>query len=249
MKAYLTTEISGNAAMIRLNFPHLNAVNQGLIEKLNSCLCDLEKNPNIKVVIITGTDKAFSVGLDLKEALKMDSQQAIADDFISKEWERLSECRIPVIAAVSGYTLGAGLEFALMCDVIISSDTAVFGQPEIKFGMIPGLGATQRLTRLTGRQIASVMCMTGEFISSAQALEYGIAAKVVPGSELISGAFDIAEKISANPKSALIMAKQAIKATQETTLAQGMALERQMFYSLLSSSDKNRLMKQFLSKK
>jgi enoyl-CoA hydratase len=249
MSAYLTTEVSGSAALIRLDFPHLNAVNQELIEKLNGNLCSLEKNSNTKVIVITGTDKAFSVGLDLKEALKMDFQQAVADNFISKEWMRLSECRIPVIAAVSGYALGAGLELALMCDIIISSDTAVFGQPEIKFGMIPGLGATQRLTRLIGRQMASVMCMTGEFINSAQALEYGIATKIVPHSELISSALDMAKKISINPKSALIMAKQAIKATQETTLAGGIALERQMFYSLLSSPDKNRLIKQFLSKK
>ncbi|MDR1031633.1 MAG: enoyl-CoA hydratase/isomerase family protein [Holosporales bacterium] len=249
MSAYLTTEISGSTALIRLDFPHLNAVNQALIEKLNSSLCSLEKNPNIKAIVVTGTDKAFSVGLDLKEALKMDFQQAVANDFISKEWGQLSECRVPVIAAVSGYTLGAGLELALMCDIIISSDTTVFGQPEIKFGIIPGLGATQRLTRLIGRQMASVMCMTGEFINSAQALEYGITAKTVPCSKLISSALDMAKKISANPRSALIMAKQAIKAAQETTLTQGMALERQMFYSLLSSPDKNRLIKQFLSKK
>ncbi|MDR1475342.1 MAG: enoyl-CoA hydratase/isomerase family protein [Holosporales bacterium] len=249
MDNYLTTEISGSTAVIRLNFPHLNAVNQNLIDNLYNCLSELEENQNIKVIIVIGTEKAFSSGLDLKETLNRNTRQAVTDDFINKKWEKLSECRVPVIAAVSGYTLGAGLELALMCDIVVSSDTAIFGQPEIKFGMIPGLGATQRLARLIGWQKTSAICLTGEFFNSAQALNFGIVIKIAPYTELISSALELAKKIDAQPKSALIAAKQAIKSAQETTLSQGIALERQLFYNLLSLEDKERRIRRFLAKK
>ncbi len=244
----INIEISGHVALVRIIFPNLNAINTALIEKLYETIVNIENNENINLIVLTGHEKAFSSGLDLREAHKHDCSTAMTSNFINDKWHYLANCKIPVIAAVSGYALGAGLEMALMCDMIVASDSAVFGQPEIKYGLIPGMGATQRLARLIGWQRASYICLTGDFFNSAQALDFGIINKIVPYSELISSSLELGKKIGLNSRIALMSAKKCIKNAQEQPLSQGMALERQMFYNLLSSKDKQDKVEEFLSK-
>ncbi len=236
--------------IITLNRPQaLNALSAALIRDLGAALDELEADAAIGAVVITGSDKAFAAGADIKEMASRSYMDVYLNDFITNGWERVSTCRKPIVAAVAGYALGGGCEIAMMCDTIIAADTAKFGQPEITIGTIPGSGGTQRLTRAVGKAKAMEMCLTGRMMDAAEAERSGLVSRVVPAAELIDEAIKVATKIASMSRPAVLMAKEAINRAYETTLAEGVRFERRLFHSTFATEDQKEGMAAFVEKR
>jgi enoyl-CoA hydratase len=239
----------GKVGWITLNRPHaLNALNALLISELNRALDKFEADPAIGAIVITGNEKAFAAGVDIKEMHKKTFVEAYGSDFIAP-FDRISHCRKPIIAAVSGYALGGGCELAMSCDIILAAETASFGQPEINLGIMPGAGGTQRLTRAVGKAKAMELCLTGRRIDAEEAERSGLVSRVVPAAELEDEALKVATKIANLSQHAVMMIKEAINRGFATTLAEGMRFERGQFYSLFATEDQKEGMAAFIEKR
>ncbi len=242
-------EKRGRVGLITLNRPQaLNALNDQMIAELNQILDQCEADTEIGAMVLTGSEKAFAAGADIKEMKDKSFSDVVAHDFFAP-WERLSACRKPIIAAVSGYALGGGCELAMMCDFIVASETARFGQPEIMLGVIPAVGGTQRLTRAVGKSKAMDLCLTGRHMDAAEAERCGLVARIVPASEVVNEALKAAEKIASHSLPAVMMAKEAVNRAFETTLREGILFERRIFQSLFATEDQKEGMAAFSAKR
>jgi enoyl-CoA hydratase len=236
--------------LIRLNRPQaLNALNGQLMDELTKALDQAEADNAVRAIVLTGSDRAFAAGADIKEMASKDYVQAFKEDFITRNWERTARCRKPVIAAVAGYALGGGCELAMMCDIIIAAENAKFGQPEITLGVSPGAGGTQRLTRLIGRAKAMDMILTGRMIDAAEAERAGLVSRVVPLASLLEEAMGVARKIAELSPVSVMLTKEMVNAAEETTLAQGLKLERRLFHSMFAFEDQKEGMAAFVEKR
>ncbi|TCT12007.1 short chain enoyl-CoA hydratase [Tepidamorphus gemmatus] len=245
----ILVETRGAVALITLNRPKaLNALNSALMTELSTALDGFEADAEIRAIVITGSEKAFAAGADIKEMQSKTYMSAYLEDFITS-WERVSRVRKPVIAAVAGYALGGGCELAMMCDFIIAADTAKFGQPEILLGVLPGAGGTQRLTRLVGKSKAMDLCLTGRMMDAAEAERSGLVSRVVPADKLIEEAVAAAEKIASLSLPAVMLTKEAVNRAYETTLAEGIRFERRVFHSMFSTEDQKEGMQAFIEKR
>jgi len=235
--------------LITLNRPKaLNALNSALIGDLNLALKAFNDDKAIGCIVITGSEKAFAAGADIKEMQSKNYMDAYMDDFLGN-WGHLADQRKPIIAAVAGYALGGGCEFAMMCDFIIAADNAMFGQPEIKLGTIPGAGGTQRLTRFVGKSKAMEMALTGRMMDAAEAERSGLVSRVVPADELVADAIKTAQKIASMSLPSVMIAKEAVNVAYETTLAEGIRFERRVFHSLFATKDQKEGMQAFIDKR
>uniref|UniRef100_A0A0K8TTW5 Probable enoyl-CoA hydratase, mitochondrial n=1 Tax=Tabanus bromius TaxID=304241 RepID=A0A0K8TTW5_TABBR len=249
---YIQTEVVGekkSVAVITLNRPKaLNALCNGLMTEVSGALEAYEKDPNISVVIITGTGKAFAAGADIKEMQNNTYPGCILGNFLN-DWTRVARCQKPVIAAVNGFALGGGCELAMMCDIIYAGDKAKFGQPEIALGTIPGAGGTQRLTRVVGKSKAMELCLTGNMISAEEAEKMGLVSKVVPNDSLLNEAIKLAEKISSFSPLTVQLCKEAVNTAYETTLQEGLKFERRTFHATFATKDRLEGMSAFVEKR
>jgi enoyl-CoA hydratase len=245
----ILAETRGRVGLITLNRPaQLNALNDQLITELNEALDGFEADEAIGAIVVTGSEKAFAAGADIKEMQAKTYIEAYKSDFIAS-WERITRVRKPVIAAVAGFALGGGCELAMSCDLIIAADTAKFGQPEIKLGIMPGAGGTQRLIRAVGKSKAMELCLTGRMMDAAEAERAGLVARVVPAADLIADALKTAETIAANSLTATMMTKDCVNRAYETTLAEGIRYERRTFHALFATHDQKEGMAAFLEKR
>jgi enoyl-CoA hydratase/carnithine racemase len=236
--------------LIRLNRPEaLNALNGALMDELTAVLDQGEADPTLRCFVITGSDRAFAAGADIKEMASKSYADVFEEDFITRNWERVTRCRKPVIAAVAGYALGGGCELAMMCDFIIAAENARFGQPEINLGVTPGAGGTQRLTRFIGKSKAMDMVLTARMMDAAEAERCALVSRVVPLAELVPTALDVAKKIAALSPMAVRMAKEMVNAAYETPLSEGVKLERRLFHSLFAFEDQKEGMAAFTEKR
>ena len=227
----------------------LNALSDDLMRELAEALIEFEANEEIGAIIITGSSKAFAAGADIKGMVNRTYMDAYLGEFIGPHWHGVAACRKPIIAAVAGYALGGGCELAMMCDFIIAAETAKFGQPEIKLGIIPGAGGTQRLTRFVGKAKAMEMCLTGRMMDANEAERSGLVSRVVPADDLLDEAMKTATTIAALSRPSVSMAKEAVNRAYETTLAEGIKSERALFLSLFATEDKAEGMKAFIEKR
>jgi enoyl-CoA hydratase len=245
----IIAEKRGRAGLITLNRPEaLNALRGALITELNQALAGFEADDEVGAIVITGSAKAFAAGADIKEMRTKSFIDVFHGDFIG-DWDHVSRCRKPVIAAVAGFALGGGCELAMMCDFILAADTAKFGQPEIKLGIIPGSGGTQRLTRAVGKAKAMELVLTGRMMDAAEAERCGLVARVVPAAELLQEALATAEKIAGFSMSAVMLGKEAVNRAFETTLAEGVRFERRAFHALFATEDQKEGMAAFEEKR
>lgn len=248
---YETIEIEthGRVGLIRLNRPQaLNAINAQLIAELDDALAGFESNDGVGCVVLTGSEKAFAAGADIKEMRDKSFVDAFLNDFIGR-WDTVARTRKPIVAAVAGFALGGGCEIAMMCDFILAADTATFGQPEIKLGVIPGAGGTQRLTRAVGKAKAMDLVLTGRMMGAEEAERAGLVARIVPAADLVAEALKTAAAIAAMSLPAVLMAKEAVNRAFETTLAEGIRQERRLFYSLFATNDQKEGMNAFIEKR
>ncbi len=246
----LTLDRRGNVGLITLNRPKaLNALSGELMDELTAVLQLCETDDAIGAMVITGSDKAFAAGADISELKRHDFASAFSANLISRNWEQTARCRKPVIAAVAGYALGGGCELAMMCDFILAADNAKFGQPEIKIGVIPGAGGTQRLTRFIGKSKAMEMCLTGRMMDAGEAERSGLVSRVVPLAELVEEAVKTAQGIADMSRPATMVTKEMVNKAYETTLAEGISFERRMFHAMFGTEDKNEGMGAFLEKR
>jgi enoyl-CoA hydratase len=236
--------------IVTLNRPQaLNALNAALIAELGAAFDELESDPAIGAIVVTGNDKAFAAGADIKEMADKTYMQAYAEDFITSGWERVAQCRKPVVAAVGGVALGGGCEVAMMCDIVIASETARFGQPEINLGTMPGAGGTQRLPRFIGKAKAMDLCLTGRMMDAAEAERAGLVSRVVAPDKLMEEAVAVAERISRMSRPIAMMVKEAVNRAFETTLAEGVRFERRLFHSTFATEDQKEGMAAFIAKR
>jgi enoyl-CoA hydratase len=245
----VTEQYQPSIALIQLNRPkELNALNPQLMGEVRDALVQLDKNDAVKVIIITGNDQAFAAGADIKQmADKSAIDMHIMDQFST--WDQIRKTKKPIIAAVSGFALGGGCEFVMTCDMVIASETAKFGQPEIKIGTIPGAGGTQRLTKAVGKAKAMELILTGRFLSAQEAHFYGLVNKVVPVEMYMHEATELAKEIAQMPPIAVQLAKEAINRSFETQLDEGLMFERKNFYLTFASEDQKEGMKAFIEKR
>ena len=242
-------ETRGKVGLIRLNRPQaLNALNRALMTDLTHALNAFEADANIGCIVITGSDKAFAAGADIKEMAEKTFAEAYLGDFAAN-WDRAATVRKPVIAAVAGFALGGGCELAMQCDILIAADNAKFGQPEIKLGVIPGIGGTQRFTRAVGKAKAMDLILTGRMMDAAEAERSGLVARVVPAASLMQEAIKVAETIAALSQPSLIAAKEAVNRSFETSLAEGVRFERRVFHALFATKDQKEGMAAFVEKR
>jgi enoyl-CoA hydratase len=246
----LIVETKGKVGVIQLNRPQaLNALCQQLMDELTEAVADMESDNNISVMVITGSEKAFAAGADIKEMASKTFMDVYSEDFITRNWEAISRARKPVIAAVSGYALGGGCELAMMCDFIIAGDNAKFSQPEITIGTIPGAGGTQRLTRAVGKAKAMELCLTGRMMDAKEAEAAGLVARIVPAADLMAETMKTAEKIAGFSRPALMMVKETVNRAFETTLSEGLRFERRVFHSSFATEDQKEGMAAFAEKR
>ena len=246
----LLVETTEGVTLIRLNRPEaLNAFNNQLMDDLTAALAVAEADAGVGCIVITGSDKAFAAGADIKEMASKSYAEVYGEDFITRNWEAVTRCRKPVIAAVAGFALGGGCELAMMCDFIIAADTAKFGQPEINLGVSPGAGGTQRLTRFIGKAKAMDMILTGRMMDATEAERCALVSRVVPLAELIETAMTAAKKIAALSPNAVKLTKEMVNAAYETPLSQGVMLERRLFHSLFAFEDQKEGMAAFVEKR
>jgi enoyl-CoA hydratase len=245
----ILVETHDAVGLIRLNRPQaLNALNAALIRELSEALTAFDQDPRIGAVVITGSEKAFAAGADIKEMATKSYMEAYLGDFIAS-WDRVAQQRKPVIAAVAGFALGGGCELALMCDFVIAADTAKFGQPEIQLGVMPGAGGTQRLTRYIGKAKAMDMILTARMMDAAEAERCGLVSRVVPADNLVEEALSAAKKIASFSQPIAMMAKEAVNRAFETTLAEGVRFERRLFHSMFATEDQKEGMAAFIEKR
>ncbi len=245
----LLKEVKGRVALLTLNRPEaLNALNAQLISELNHALDELERDHGIGCIVLTGSAKAFAAGADIKEMAELKYPQIYLDDLFSDS-DRVANRRKPIIAAVSGFALGGGCELALMCDFILAADNARFGQPEIKLGVLPGMGGTQRLTRAVGKAKAMEMCLTGRMIDAVEAERAGLVARIVPQEQLLDEALKVAAGIAAKSLPAAMMVKESVNRAFEVSLAEGIRFERRVFHAAFASEDQKEGMAAFIEKR
>lgn len=250
----ILVETHDHVGLIILNRPDvLNALSDDLMDELGDAVDNFEADDSIGALVVTVNDKAFAAGADIKRMKDSGYMDVYMDvymgNFIGRNWERISTCRKPVVAAVAGYALGGGCELAMMCDFIIAADSAQFGQPEIKLGVIPGAGGTQRLTRFVGKSKAMEMCLTGRMMNADEAERSGLVSRIVPADDLLEDAMKTAKKIAALSRPSVMMAKTAVNRAYETTLTEGVRFERTIFQSLFATDDKNEGMAAFIEKR
>jgi enoyl-CoA hydratase len=250
----LITEVVGEAslktALITLNRPkQLNALNDALMSELGHALMGFDADPGIGCMVITGSEKAFAAGADITGMAAMDFMDAYKGDFITRNWETLRSVRKPVIAAVNGFALGGGCELAMMCDFIIAAETAKFGQPEIKLGVIPGAGGTQRLPRAVSKAKAMDLVLTGRMMDAAEAERAGLVSRVVPSSDLLATALAAAQQVCEFSGPSVMMAKECVNRAFEGSLSEGLSYERRLFHSLFATQDQKEGMDAFINKR
>ncbi|WP_032378902.1 enoyl-CoA hydratase [Rhodococcoides fascians] len=242
-------ERRGRVGIITLNRPKaLNALNSQLMREVVSVVEELDADSGIGAILITGSERAFAAGADIKEMQPKSYMDVYLDDFFAA-WDRLAAARTPLIAAVSGYALGGGCELAMLCDVLIASDTAVFGQPEIKLGVIPGIGGSQRLTRAVGKAKAMEMCLTGRNMKVEEAERAGLVSRIVPVADLLEGAIATATTIAEMSLPVAMMAKEAVNRSFESSLREGVLFERRVFHSTFATEDQKEGMSAFIEKR
>lgn len=246
----LIVEIVDYTTLIRLNRPDaLNALNTQLMRELADAVTAADQNDKVRCIVITGSDKAFAAGADVKEMASKGFSDAFVENLFTRECEAIQRVRKPVIAAVSGYCLGGGCELAMMCDFILAADTAKFGQPEINLGIVSGMGGTQRLTRFVGKSKSMDMHLTGRFMDAAEAERSGLVSRVFPVKALVEEALKVAEKIGEKSRVTAMLVKEAVNRAQETSLAEGVLFERRLFHAAFSTEDKKEGMAAFLEKR
>jgi len=248
--ATLLVETNDGVTLIRLNRPEaLNALNSQVLADLGAALDAAEADDAVGCVVLTGSERAFAAGADIKEMSDKSYAQMFQEDFFTKGSRRIEQFRKPIIAAVAGYALGGGCELAMLCDFIIAAETAKFGQPEINLGVMPGIGGTQRLTRLVGKSKAMDMMLTARQMDAAEAERAGLVSRVVPADKLLDEALSAAKRIAGQSSLAVMMNKELVNAAYETTLTTGVALERRLFHSLFAFEDQKEGMAAFVEKR
>jgi enoyl-CoA hydratase len=246
---HIIAETKGRVGVIRLNRPNaLNALNTAMMGEIAAAVDAFEADAGIGCMVITGSEKAFAAGADIKEMAAKTYMEAFMGNFAGT-WDRVSRARKPVIAAVAGFALGGGCELAMQCDIIIAADTAKFGQPEIKLGIIPGIGGTQRLTRAVGKAKAMDLILTGRMMDAAEAERSGLVARVVPAADLMAEAMKAAQTIAAMSLPSVMVAKEAVNRAFEVSLAEGVAFERRVFHALFATEDQKEGMAAFVEKR
>ena len=246
----ILTEVQGRVAVIRLNRPQaLNALCDQLMTELADALAGYDADPAIAAIVLTGSEKAFAAGADIKEMQSRTYPAVYFDDFIGKRWEAVTHVQKPVIAAVAGYALGGGCELAMMCDIIVAAENARFGQPEINLGIIPGAGGTQRLTRAVGKSKAMEMILTGRMMDAQEAERANLVARIVPTDQVVAEAVKLGEKIGTMSGPSVAIAKEAVNRAYETTLSEGVRFERRVFHSLFATEDQKEGMAAFAEKR
>ncbi len=246
----IIAEKRGKVGWIALNRSKaLNALCHDLIQELNQAINQFEDDTSIHVLVLTGSEKAFAAGADIREMKDRDYMDVYKSDFITKGWQRVASCRKPVIAAVAGYALGGGCEIAMMCDIILAADTAKFGQPEINLGTIPGSGGTQRLTKIIGKSKAMEMCLSGRIMDAAEAEKCGLVSRVIAAADLLQETMKLAEKIAAMSLPVAMMVKESVNRSYETALAEGLLFERRLFHSTFALQDQKEGMNAFVEKR
>jgi enoyl-CoA hydratase len=246
----LIVEIEDDTALIRLNRPDaLNALNTKLMQELAAALTAADTNEKVRCIVLTGSDKAFAAGADVREMADKTYAEVFFDDLFGPQAEAITRVRKPIIAAVAGYCLGGGCELAMMCDFIIAADTAKFGQPEINLGICAGMGGTQRLTRAVGKAKAMDMNLTGRFMDAAEAERTGLVSRIVPAKDLLSETMKIAGKIAEKSALAVMAVKESVNRAQETNLREGLLFERRMFHASFATEDQKEGMAAFVEKR
>ncbi|MGV6800770.1 MAG: enoyl-CoA hydratase [bacterium] len=246
----IETAMDEDVLIITLNRPKaLNALSKQLTEELGTALKKADQDDAVSVIILTGSEKAFAAGADIKEMCDKTYMDAYLEDFITATWEQATRTRKPIIAAVAGYALGGGCELAMMCDFIIAADNAKFGQPEITIGAIPGAGGSQRLTRFIGKSKAMDMCLTGRMMDAEEAERSGLVSRIVPVADLLSETIEIAKKIASYSRPIVMMCKESVNRAYETTLAEGILFERRIFHSIFATEDQKEGMAAFIEKR
>jgi enoyl-CoA hydratase len=246
----ILVETRGRVGLITLNRPkQLNALNDALMNELGDAMLAFDGNDDIGAMVITGSEKAFAAGADIGAMATWTYMDVYKTDYITRNWETIRRIRKPIIAAVGGFCLGGGCELAMMCDFIIAADNAKFGQPEIKLGIIPGAGGTQRTPRAIGKAKAMDLCLTGRMMDSAEAERAGLVSRIVPAEKLLSEAVDAATVIASYSLPAVMMAKESVNRAYETTLSEGVLFERRSFHSLFATDDQKEGMKAFVEKR
>ncbi len=246
----ILVETRNRTGLIQLNRPKvLNALSSAVMQEIGQALQRFEEDDSIGVIVITGNEKAFAAGADIKEMKEKSYMEVYRQNFVTDHWEEVTRCRKPVIAAVAGYALGGGCELAMMCDVIIAADNARFGQPEINLGIIPGAGGTQRLTRAIGKAKAMDLCLTGRLMDAEEAERSGLVARVVPAERLLDEVLDMAEAIADKSLPAVMVCKEAVNRSFESTLAEGVLFERRQFHALFATEDQKEGMSAFAEKR
>ena len=247
---YIITETRENVGLIVLNRPEvLNALSSGVMDELGAALDEYESDATIGAIVITGSVKSFAAGADISQMKDNSFADAFMGNFISRNWERVTECRKPVIAAVAGFALGGGRELAMMCDFIIAGDNAKFGQPEINLGIIPGAGGSQRLTRAVGKSKAMDMCLTGRMMDAEEAERSGLVSRIFPADELVDNAVAIAQEIASKSQVAATMVTEVVDRAYESSLSEGVLFERRAFHALFATEDQKEGMAAFLEKR
>ena len=245
----IIVETHGAVGLVRLDRPKaLNALSRQLVTELNAALDAFEADAAIGAIVLTGSEKAFAAGADIREMQPLSYVDLIQNDFVAA-WERLAAVRKPVIAAVSGFALGGGCELALMCDIVIAAESAKFGQPEVTLGLMPGAGGTQRLARAVGKAKTMDMVLTGRLIDAAEAERIGLVSRVVPAAELMDTALAVAAKVAGLARSSALLAKEAVNRAFETPLSEGIRTERRLFHSLFATEDAREGMAAFVEKR
>ena len=246
----ILVETRGRVGLIRLNRPkQLNALNDALMDELGEALARLDADEGIGAIVLTGDDKAFAAGADIAAMKDWGYMDVYKTDFITRNWEAMKSVRKPVIAAVAGYALGGGCELALMCDIVIAADSARFGQPEIKLGVIPGAGGTQRLPRAVGKAKAMDLILTGRMMDAQEAERSGLVSRVVASDKVLEEALALAAQIAEFSLPSLMMAKEAVNRAYEAPLAEGMLFERRLFHALFGTEDQKEGMAAFIEKR
>lgn len=246
----ILVDIENHVMLITLNRPEaLNALNAQLLGELGKALAAADKDKNVRAIIVTGSEKAFAAGADIKEMSEKGFVDMFAEDYFTAETEKLLKTRKPIIAAVSGFALGGGCELAMMCDFIIASDTAKFGQPEVNLGVMAGIGGTQRLTRFVGKSKSMEMNLTGRFMDAAEAESAGLVSRVVPCKDLLKDAKATAAKIAEKSMLTVMAIKESVNRSYETTLREGLLYERRVFHALFATDDQTEGMNAFAEKR
>jgi len=246
----ILVDTQGPVGIVTLNRPKaMNALNGEIVREIGAALDDFEEDDGIGCIVLTGSEKAFAAGADIKEMADKTYMDVYLADFITNGWERVTTCRKPIIAAVAGYALGGGCEVAMMCDFIIAADTARFGQPEITLGIIPGAGGTQRLTRFVGKSKAMEMVLTGRMMGAEEAERAGLVSRVVPAVDLLEEAVKTAKAIADLSRPAVMIAKESVNRAYETTLREGVLFERRSFHALFATEDQKEGMAAFAEKR